>query len=230
MSLHTQLPNGVILAWPTPVFRKVWPGDEAFAAKLSEIILEKERTTPGVQGALIGGWNSDLDLLEWPSPEVAELKDRITEVAREMSQLGLQGKKGKISGSTTITAWANVSRNGHFHRHHTHANSSWSGVYYVATGERDQSRPENGLIKLVDPRLGVEMVPIPGNIFGEKLRFDPEIGMMLVFPSWLQHFVDPYFGEGARISIAFNVLIANLSITEDPADDKSRETLDDSTL
>lgn len=42
MSLNTQLPNGVILAWPTPVYRKVWPNDEAFAGKLGEIILEKE--------------------------------------------------------------------------------------------------------------------------------------------------------------------------------------------
>ena len=218
MSLNTQLPNGVILAWPTPVYRKVWPGDEAFAGKLGEIILKKEKNTPGVQRALIGGWHSDLDLLDWPHPEMATLKDRITEVARELSQLGLRGKKGKISGNATITAWANVSRNGHFHRVHTHANSSWSGVYYVATGERDHARPENGLIEMLDPRLGVEMVPIPGDPFGEKLRFDPEVGMMLVFPSWLQHFVDPFFGEGARISIAFNVLIANFTIIEEAAD------------
>lgn len=218
MSLNTQLPNGVILAWPTPVYRKVWPGDEAFAGKLREIILEKEKNTPGVQRALIGGWHSDLDLLEWPHPEMATLKDRITEVARELSQLGLRGKKGKISGNATITAWANVSRNGHFHRVHTHANSSWSGVYYVATGERDHARPENGLIEMLDPRLGVEMVPIPGDPFGEKLRFDPEVGIMLVFPSWMQHFVDPFFGEGARISIAFNVLIANFTIIEEAAD------------
>ncbi len=178
----------------------------------------RKKTTPGIQRALIGGWHSELDLLEWPYPEVAILKDRISEVAREMSQLGLHGRRGKISGNVTTTAWANVSRTGHFHRLHSHANSSWSGVYYVATGERDHSRAENGLIELVDPRLGVEMVPIPGDPFGEKLRFDPEVGMMLVFPSWLQHFADPFFGAGARISIAFNVLIANFTITEEPAD------------
>jgi hypothetical protein len=28
---------------------------------------------------------------------------------------------------------------------------------------------------------------------------------MLMFPSWLQHCVHPYFGDAPRISIAFNV-------------------------
>jgi hypothetical protein len=30
---------------------------------------------------------------------------------------------------------------------------------------------------------------------------------MLLFPSWLQHTVHPFAGDGERISIAFNVLI-----------------------
>jgi hypothetical protein len=30
---------------------------------------------------------------------------------------------------------------------------------------------------------------------------------MIVFPSWLQHFVHPYFGGAERISVAFNVSI-----------------------
>jgi len=146
------------------------------------------------------------------------LKNRITDVCREMSELGLQGKKGKISGNVVITAWANVGRNGNFNRIHTHPNSSWSGVYYVATGARDHSRAENGLIEMIEPRLGVKMVPIPGDPFGEKLTFDPEVGMMLVFPNCLQHFNYPFFGDGERISISFNVLIANFMITDETTD------------
>ena len=215
MSLNTQLPNGIILAWPTPIYRKVWPGDGDFATSLRNIILEKEKTSPGVQRSLVGGWHSDLDLLDWPHDEMVELKKRITDVTREMSQLGLQERKGENSGNVVITCWANVSRNGHFHRIHTHPSSSWSGVYYVSTGERDHSRAENGLIEMIDPRLGVEMVPAPGDPYGEKITFDPEVGMMIVFPSWLQHFVDPFFVDGERISIAFNVLISNFTITDE---------------
>jgi hypothetical protein len=49
------------------------------------------------------------------------------------------------------------------------------------------------------------MVASPGNKFGQRVIFRPEAGMMVVFPSWLYHFVNPYFGDGERISIAFNV-------------------------
>ena len=30
---------------------------------------------------------------------------------------------------------------------------------------------------------------------------------MVVWPSWLLHWVNPYYGEGERISIAFNARI-----------------------
>jgi hypothetical protein len=33
----------------------------------------------------------------------------------------------------------------------------------------------------------------------------PVAGMVLVFPNWLFHFVNPFQGIGERISISFNV-------------------------
>ena len=30
-------------------------------------------------------------------------------------------------------------------------------------------------------------------------------GLLLMFPSWLNHFVNPFMGGGERISIAFNL-------------------------
>jgi len=61
----------------------------------AKLFSKKKKYILGVQRALIGDWHSDLDLLEWPHHEVAIPKDRITEVARELSQLRLHGKKGK---------------------------------------------------------------------------------------------------------------------------------------
>ena len=45
----------------------------------------------------------------------------------------------------------------------------------------------------------------------ERLKFSaytpikPEVGVMYVFPSWMQHSVYPYFGEGERRTVACNV-------------------------
>jgi hypothetical protein len=36
-------------------------------------------------------------------------------------------------------------------------------------------------------------------------RLQPKSGMIVMFPSWLSHGVDPWEGEGERISIALNV-------------------------
>ena len=35
----------------------------------------------------------------------------------------------------------------------------------------------------------------------------PRAGMMVLFPSWLQHAVRPYRGTQTRISIAFNMSV-----------------------
>ena len=38
----------------------------------------------------------------------------------------------------------------------------------------------------------------------DNLKFKPEVGKMLVFPSWLKHFVYPFKSEGERRSMSFN--------------------------
>ena len=78
----------------------------------------------------------------------------------------------------------------------------------VSPGRRegvDPDHPLSGLLELLDPRPFTEMVATPGEPFGQKAIIKPEAGAMVLFPGWLYHFVNPYFGEGERISIAFNV-------------------------
>jgi hypothetical protein len=48
---------------------------------------------------------------------------------------------------------------------------------------------------------GIEL-PWVGN--GSGIPFTPATGHLILFPSWLEHRVEPFEGEGERISIAFN--------------------------
>ena len=64
--------------------------------------------------------------------------------------------------------------------------------------------PLSGTIEFIDPRVGIGAIKVPGNPFDESLRLEAEPGMMLMFPSWLKHYVHPYQGPGVRISISFN--------------------------
>jgi hypothetical protein len=41
----------------------------------------------------------------------------------------------------------------------------------------------------------------------QVFRLQPKSGTIVMFPSWLTHSVEPWDGEGERISIAFNIMI-----------------------
>ena len=56
--------------------------------------------------------------------------------------------------------------------------------------------PANGLIEFMfGENLGFR---------SDTLKFKPEVGKLLVFPSWLKHFVYPFKSEGERRSMSFN--------------------------
>jgi len=56
--------------------------------------------------------------------------------------------------------------------------------------------PANGLIEFMfGENLGFR---------SDILKFKPEVGKLLMFPSWLNHFVYPFKSEGERRSMSFN--------------------------
>ena len=80
----------------------------------------------------------------------------------------------------------------------------------------------DGLIEFVDPRGATNMVATPGRPFDQKVRLRPRAGEMILFPSWLQHYVNPYEGSDVRISIALNISMQNLHVEEAPSAGPSR--------
>jgi uncharacterized protein (TIGR02466 family) len=203
--------KAVSLTFPTPVGRYRLPQAEVAAinGELRRIILDRERAEPSQDYANAGGWHSKRDLLEWGEPAIDLLRKHLLEavehIARSAMNLanGANGRPIEL-GPPTIRAWANVSRRGDYHRLHNHPRSCWSGVYYVSVGTSAPSRPLSGLLELTDPRPFTEMVSMPGDPFGQKLAIPPAEGTIILFPSWMYHFVNPYEGDGERISIAFN--------------------------
>src|SRR5262245_34102643 len=182
----------VALAYPTPIGRFRIPEAADVNRGLRRLILEKEAAEPSDDYANVGGWHSRSNLLDWPQPEVAALKDWILDAVKHMIAVANDG--APPSGRIAVTAWANVSRRGHYHRVHNHPSGAWSGVYYVDAGSEAPGQRLSGVLELCDPRPFTEMVASPGNKFGQRVIFRPEAGMMVLFPSWLYHFVNPYTG------------------------------------
>lgn len=192
--------------WSTPVLRRSFPNAEAVNKGLKDLVLQRAATTKNVQKSNQGGWHSDEDLLTWGGPEIAQLQEWIVGAFQDLTLVTSGGQQ--YQGKLELNAWANLNRKGDYNMVHTHPACVWSGAYYVETGDPPTpEHPKSGVIEFLDPRAGIEMVVTPGLPFAQTKSASPVAGEMIVFPSWLKHFVHPYWGEGDRISIAFNIRI-----------------------
>lgn len=202
----------VVPAFPTLIGRRQIAGSEAVNRELTALILEREASSPSVDHANFGGWHSASDLLEWPGEAIGSLRGWISNGLQQIVQAALQlpesqGRGSPPRGSFRVSAWANVARRGNYHRMHNHPASTWSGCYYVTgTGEpeADSTGSLGGVLEFYDPRPFTEMVETPGSPYGQRMLIRPVPGLLVVFPSWLYHFVHPSTSDSPRISIAFN--------------------------
>ncbi|MDQ3471975.1 MAG: 2OG-Fe(II) oxygenase family protein, partial [Pseudomonadota bacterium] len=104
-----------------------------------------------------------------------------------------------------IQAWVNVFGKGAGNAAHIHGGNFWAAVYYVKIGEG-----EGGRLRLHDPRAPALRMHAPLLRFtnaGRELMqpIEPVPGQMVLFPAWLMHSVEPWDGDGDRISIAMNI-------------------------
>jgi len=212
MTLNYEPRRDLLMAFATPIAQMHVAEFDQINPGLRRAILEKESTEAGVTRSNMGGWHSRDDLLDWPQPEFAILKSNIEDAVRTMMLVISSGKPFEMK--VKLSSWANVSRHGSFNQPHSHARNHWSGVYYVDAGHPDPEWPKSGQIELADPRERAEMAATPLNPFGRSVAVPASAGLMLVFPSWLNHWVNPYFGKGERISIAFNARIDSFRLSE----------------
>jgi uncharacterized protein (TIGR02466 family) len=196
----------VTKAFPTVIGRLRVPDAEVMNQDLQALILAEEASCLSLRRSNIGGWHSRPDFLNRPEAAVEALTTWVTWMVSQMvdAATGVGAFKGQLS----VCAWATICREGAYHAPHSHPDSAWSGVYYVDAGELNRDRPLSGVLEFLDPRVGVEAVSTPGDPYGEPVRVRPESGLLVVFPSWLYHWVHPYAGQSPRIAISFNVTLA----------------------
>jgi uncharacterized protein (TIGR02466 family) len=183
----------------TPLLnRKLELATPDFLARVKAYVLELERRDRGLTASNCGGWHSSGDLFETSDETMRQLGSALLALSAEMSYFQVRDTYPDCVVEPTLFggAWANVSRDGHYNKPHVHAGVVWSGVFYVDLGDRAAEPWDNGNIEFLDPRAG--------NLHGAKCSLGPEAGSALLFPSWLCHYVNPFRGSGARISIAFN--------------------------
>jgi len=98
--------------------------------------------------------------------------------------------------------WGNTLSRGDDHPPHTHSNNILSGVYYLRASE------EASPIQFFDPRAQASTFKPrnqPNWNNSNMVNFNPVVGLGLIFPSWLMHWVPPTKVE--RVSISWNIIV-----------------------
>jgi len=100
-------------------------------------------------------------------------------------------------------AWANIYRPGDYCMPHSHLRSVASVVYFLSLGDPDPEHPMSGRFCIGDPRLHACCRMEDGRMT-HSLTPEVKAGTMIIFPSQLVHFVNPYTGHSPRITLAWN--------------------------
>jgi len=196
--------------FPTPIITALIQEASAINAELREKILAREAQDPGQQHSNLGGWQSAPDFQAWSGQAGGRLLRAAVELANRHT-VNRQGQPVRVEWN--IGCWANVNRRSHGNEFHTHPGAFWSGVYYVEDGGTGRSQDLGGEFEIQDPRGVAPVMYAPlltiagpaGPSMGASELLRPRSGMMVLFPSWLQHGVRPYLGDSLRISVAFNL-------------------------
>lgn len=100
---------------------------------------------------------------------------------------------------------------------HAHADALWTGVYYVDPG--GDPAEVGGRLHVLSPAPGAARTGSAAVTWADAtLAYDPVPGLLLVFPGYLQHFVDVYRGDRPRVAIAFNAEIDGAHVTDNRGD------------
>lgn len=153
----------------------------------------------GVVRSNFKGWHSkDFDLNnEQPKKFIEAIKKNINSTLNDMDW-DLNNQSVKINN-----LWAIINEHGAWNQKHHHSNNDLSAAYYVCANEGC------GDIVFYDPRPGpVFRHPIarsPNILNASVNSIKPEEGMLVLFPSYLEHSVNPNLSDKKRVVISFNI-------------------------
>jgi len=212
--------SNVEYLWPTPILSKRFNEYQRVNPKLVELFYahrDKERRAPASSYAsaddLLKQYEHNADL-----QDLAQfIKNGVYEIASTVN--APYWRQGDEINLYLSGLWFQISNGYAFHETHIHGNCSWSGVYYVQSGQSSKSAEEyrdtkpNGITRFYGPYMdfGAGGHGEYGNIYLQDASWDscPQDGKLVIFPSWMKHMVFPYNGEDDRIIVSFHARLSN---------------------
>jgi len=187
------------LWFSTPIWSHQVPDHEPINQDILAVMHLLEADSESLNKSNVGGWHSHRQLHQ--CEEIAHIRQAIgsgcVRCARALA-FDFDSFELAINGM-----WLIRNGPGDLNKAHIHPNTMLSGVYYV------QTPPDCGKIEFFDPVMARTATAYPKTehrrINANAAAYEPVEGLLLIFPSWLQHWVRPNRGVGDRVSISFNV-------------------------
>tara|TARA_B100000965_G_scaffold248142_1_gene208442 strand:+ start:28 stop:615 length:588 start_codon:yes stop_codon:yes gene_type:complete len=101
-----------------------------------------------------------------------------------------------------VDSWFHIGEKYSTHEVHKHPNCSWCGIFYVDPGDIN----EGGSTIFMNP-INMNFKDISNNFMDASIEVVPEVGKLVLFPSYLQHYQSLYTGDKKRIVMGFNIKI-----------------------
>lgn len=186
----------------TPVIRYTVADHAALSAALLADGATLRAQSEGIQKSNRGGWHSDGNLFNEEFDSVRNLH-QIAEATVMEATRNLGGKTDPATLRLRISGWMNINYQHAYNAPHTHPGAHWSGVYYVKQPAVETGN--SGMIEFLDPRTDLPNWRILGaKTFRMKRKMRPQAGEIVLFPSYLVHWVYPNETDEERVTIAFN--------------------------
>ena len=188
------------LTFATPIWTSIIPKHLEINDKMFRYIKSlQKKDQSGINRSNLLGWHSkDFDLeLKQPRFFVNSISPQLNSVLTDMGW-DIKNQEIKITGM-----WAVINKKNSSNAMHIHSNNYISAAYYVKA-------PVNcGDIVFYDPRFAATYrypkISKTNKLNSNIVSFQPKEGMLVLFPSYLQHSVNVNKTDEERIVISFNI-------------------------
>lgn len=193
-------------AFTTPIMHFKIENGVALAKEFEAEAYRMRKKDKGVSKSNRGGWHSSETTIHSVLPCFEKLRQQIL---GSLKAIGKMGSKPMLGDglNLSLNGWININPTGGYNAPHQHPGSQWSGVFYVT--QPPVAEGDSGVIEFLDPRTDLaDWRILRSPWFANKRKLRPAAGDMVVFPSYLTHWVHPNETKDDRISIAWNATLS----------------------
>lgn len=176
-----------------------------FLSGLVDDIYKIKEAEPSLEISNLHGWHSETNLFGREEQNIKLLcSTLIKETAKKLTSISKSFDPNVYDGQ--FGGWINVNPRGGANAAHHHQGWDWSGVFYVKQPKVEEGR--SGMIEFINPCQQSSPLASKGFLnagFEPFFRVRPNVGQIVIFPSYLVHSVYPNESDEDRISIAYNI-------------------------